>query len=190
MKNNSFSIISLAISVISLLVSVYIVCSENRFDADWYAIVIGVLSLLVTMLIGWNIYQAIDFERRIDQKTKSALLDVGADVEKLNDRTMYTLLASIADIMKEQANTLLAFDMYIKAAMFASKAKEKELTKGYMTIAIDIFDVMMKDARMERDRLIFKSRFRELDDYIDILKLIDCDTSNILLKKLILAREV
>lgn len=81
MKNNSFSIISLGISAVSLLVSAYIVCSENRFDADWYAIVIGILSLLVTMLIGWNIYQAMSFERRIDQKTKSALLDIGAVFE-------------------------------------------------------------------------------------------------------------
>ncbi|MFG5856866.1 hypothetical protein LDB17_01495 [Dysgonomonas sp. Shenzhen-Wh21] len=65
-NNNSFSIIALGLSGVSLLVSVYIICSENRFNTDWYAIVVGILALLVTVLIGWNIYTVIDFRRETE----------------------------------------------------------------------------------------------------------------------------
>lgn len=189
MKNNSFSIIALAISVISLLVSGYIICSENRFNADWYAIVIGVLSLLITVLIGWNIYTVIDFDRRIENKVERALSGIGSEVEYMNDRTMYSILLSIASIMKEQTNSLLAFDMYLKAALFASKANEAELTIDCLKNAMDIFDVMTTDSRMSFDMKIFKSKFRKLDDYIDMLKLIDNELSNTLIKKIILTKE-
>lgn len=189
MKNNSFSIISLAVSVVSLLVSSYIICSENRFNADWYAIVIGVLSLLVTVLIGWNIYIGIDFDRRIENKVEKALSGIGSEVEYMNDRTTYSLLANIAGIMKEQGNSLISFDMYLKAALFTSKAKEPDKTRDCLKNAIDVFDVMMTNPKLSLDRKIFKSEFRKLDDYIDMLKLIDSKLSNTLITRIVLAKE-
>lgn len=59
-KEYILSIIAIIVSVIALCV----VCVRNSaLDIDWYGALIGVLSLLVTVLIGWNIYTMIDANR-------------------------------------------------------------------------------------------------------------------------------
>lgn len=187
---NKATLITSCASLIISIIALCVICTRRSpLDFDWYGALIGVLSLLVTVLIGWNIYQGIDFDRRIENKVERALSGIGSEVEYMNDRTMYSILLSIASIMKEQTNSLLAFDMYLKAALFASKAKEAELTIDCLKNAIDIFDVMTTDSRMSFDMKIFKSKFRKLDDYIDMLKLIDNELSNTLIKKIILTKE-
>lgn len=150
MKNNSFSIISLAVSVISLLASGYIICSENRFNADWYAIVIGVLSLLVTVLIGWNIYTVIDFERRIDDKTKSLneyfeekALEIKSDafneMSKMKSEIIDYTHVNFAIIFTNIGHSLMASNMYysaipffVKSIIYASVDTDKEKISSNM----------------------------------------------------------
>ena len=191
MKN--VSKLTLITSVVSLIVSVIALCTicvrNASLDFDWYGVLIGILSLLVTVLIGWNIYVGIDFDKRIDRKMEIALSKIGSDVEFINDRTTYTLLVNIASIMREQTNSLLAFDMYLKAAMFASKARRIDLTNQYLENAIEIFDVMMTSPLCTRDKNTFKSKFRRLEDYIDLLKLIDSELSNSLITRIILEKQ-
>lgn len=191
MKNINKAI--LLISGLSLIISIIALCvicvRNNSLDFDWYGVLIGILSLLVTVLIGWNIYVGIDFDKRIDRKMEKALANIGADVEYINDRTTYSLFVNIASIMREQTNSLLAFDMYLKAALFASKAKRIDLTNEYLGNAVEIFDVMMTSPHCIKDRDIFKSKFRRLEDYIDLLKLIDSEISNTLIKRIILAKQ-
>lgn len=119
MKNNSFSIISLAVSVISLLVSSYIICNENRFNADWYAIVIGILSLLVTVLIGWNIYTVIDFKKEIDKMREQnstmqksiadTLLFTTKESSKLSIATYSALMELYGKLNKDEAEPYLRY---------------------------------------------------------------------------------
>ena len=56
--------LSIAMSIAAILLSIYaaFVC-DKRIEADWMGILVGVLALLVTVLIGWNIYALIDFNR-------------------------------------------------------------------------------------------------------------------------------
>lgn len=56
--------ISIVISIASLILSIYaaLVC-DKRIEADWMGILVSILSLLVTVLIGWNIYTLIDINR-------------------------------------------------------------------------------------------------------------------------------
>lgn len=55
---------SILISLIALGLSVYasFVC-DKRIEADWMGVIVGILSLLVTTLIGWNIYNLIDINQ-------------------------------------------------------------------------------------------------------------------------------
>lgn len=150
MKNNSFSIISLAVSVISLLASGYIICSENRFNADWYAIVIGVLSLLVTVLIGWNIYTVIDFKRRIDDETESLnksfeekALEIKSDafneMSKMKSEIIDYAHVNFAIIFTNIGHSLMASNMYysaipffVKSIIYASVDTDKEKISSNM----------------------------------------------------------
>lgn len=190
MKNINKAI--LLVSCLSLIISIVALCiicvRNNSLDFDWYGVLIGILSLLVTVLIGWNIYVGIDFDKRIELKIEKALSIIGEDVQKMNYRTTYSLLVNIAQIMKEQDSPLLAFDMYLRAAMFSSSSKDTKLTVDILNKAIEIFDVLMTHPKMSFHRKIFKSEFRKLDDYIDMLKLIDSDLSNSLITRIVISK--
>lgn len=62
---------TLLISLLALLVSIITLClvkphcSELSFD--YQGVIVGILSLLVTALIGWNIYTTIDLKGKIDE---------------------------------------------------------------------------------------------------------------------------
>lgn len=76
MKKN----LSVIISLIALVLSVYasFVC-DKRLEADWMGVIVGILSLLVTTLIGWNIYNLIDINQtrkqinQVETKLSSSL---------------------------------------------------------------------------------------------------------------------
>lgn len=54
--------LALLVSVISLWISAY---RPAELGVDYLGITIGALSLLVTLLIGWNIYTAIDVKKNV-----------------------------------------------------------------------------------------------------------------------------
>lgn len=62
---------AIGLSILSIIISVTalcIICVRNsELNIDWYGALIGVLSLLVTVLIGWNIYTVFDSNNRIDK---------------------------------------------------------------------------------------------------------------------------
>lgn len=57
-------ILPMLISIIALIISCYaaFVC-DKRIEADWMGVLVGVLSLLVTAVVGINIYTLVDFNR-------------------------------------------------------------------------------------------------------------------------------
>ena len=59
------------ICIVSLLFSVVAVCTAvwrtPELSFDYQGVIVGVLSLLVTVLIGWNIYTTIGIENRISK---------------------------------------------------------------------------------------------------------------------------
>ena len=65
------------VSIVSLLLSVIAVCvavwRSPDLDFDYQGVLVGVLSLLVTVLVGLNIYTLVDFrnkESMVDEKIK------------------------------------------------------------------------------------------------------------------------
>ena len=49
-----------------------------NLDFDYYGVIVGILSLLVSLLIGWNIYSVIDL-KRIKEEYKSAISKIQED---------------------------------------------------------------------------------------------------------------
>ena len=95
MKNNLYAHIcfSVILAIIAIIFSIVALCntcprliSEDEPGFDYIGVVVGVLSLLVALLIGWNIYNALDLNKRIKHieeeniriinNTENALVDV------------------------------------------------------------------------------------------------------------------
>ena len=61
---------SIWISIIAIIVSIASICVSNpnkqELGFDYQGIIVGVLSVLVTALIGWQIYNSIEINRKVD----------------------------------------------------------------------------------------------------------------------------
>lgn len=57
---------------VSLIVSIVALCRSLpcMVGMDYMGVIVGILSLLITMLIGWNIYTVVDFNRRKEDLVK------------------------------------------------------------------------------------------------------------------------
>lgn len=61
--------------------------TEN-LEFDYLGVIVGVLSLLITILIGWNIYTMVDFNRKtkeLERKVEREIRNMNTDNQKLKD---------------------------------------------------------------------------------------------------------
>jgi hypothetical protein len=70
-RNFIFSFLSIVISTISLILSIFKSDDITVNGANLLGVMVGVLSFLVTLLIGFQIYKAIEVEDTIDTKMSS-----------------------------------------------------------------------------------------------------------------------
>lgn len=77
------SIVSLILSVISVCVAVW---RSPELEFDYQGVIVGVLSLLVTVLIGWQIYSIVDFNRKTKEiERKSHIIQkIQENSERIN----------------------------------------------------------------------------------------------------------
>jgi len=74
MKKNFLCVLSLVVSGIALVVSLL---RNSTWDVDYPSLLVSVLSALVTVLIGWNIYTVMDL-----RKTKAELAAMSYGISK------------------------------------------------------------------------------------------------------------
>ena len=97
------------ISLIFSFAALCIICVRNSpLDFDWYGALVGILSLLVTVILGWQIYSIINIGKiqKKMKKTKRELADsYDAKLAQMNeDLKEYTRglnLIMSADLIKE-----------------------------------------------------------------------------------------
>ena len=72
----------------SLIMSIFSLCNSlPRTDGlDYIGVIVGILSLLVTILIGWNIYTVIDFNKKKDELSKNEAV-LGDLILRVNNNT-------------------------------------------------------------------------------------------------------
>lgn len=70
---SSLSTVIVALSILSLVVSIIALCISlprvNLLNFDYLGLLVGILALLVTTLIGWNIYSLIDVKNIRKEQT-------------------------------------------------------------------------------------------------------------------------
>jgi len=87
-----------------------VLCFHNRFDANTSDILIGVLAILVTLLVGWQIYRTIDFKEVIEarlegfaKENNERFSEMRSDLESLATN----LRIEISDGIKESTDSSL-----------------------------------------------------------------------------------
>lgn len=89
-------------AIIVSIVNIVVVCLSNPKTAvyfDYQGIIVGSLSILVTLLIGWNIYSVVDFKKIIESiKSEMDVLknDTGTNIAQKSKR--------INEVSKEVSN--------------------------------------------------------------------------------------
>lgn len=93
---------------------------------------IGVLSVLVTVLIGWQVFQIIDFNRRVRNAVNSALTKTISDNNKTIAACVHQLEGMMYAGVTEKDETL-AFKCYMDAIEELNDATNKEPLSGIIS---------------------------------------------------------
>lgn len=133
-KKGNTNIISMCLSSISLAISILVVvflcCSKtsifNLGDTE-----ISILSILVTILIGWQIWTIIDIDKRIDKKVQDELDKTKQKMEqyincKINEKT---------DSLSKQMNNLNIMSL-LQQVSFADSNNDLVLALLYFIVTI------------------------------------------------------
>lgn len=103
-KTNWLSLLALTMGILNFA----LICFRcEPIEANWMAILIGILTLLVTVLIGWNIYSVLELKglvkevKKINYRTSAhtneGLADVYIHLLCIEDAKEYKLLQCIID---------------------------------------------------------------------------------------------
>ena len=130
-NRNWIAWIALGLSVIAIVISIIAICIScphiPELGFDYQGIIIGVLSLLVTILLGWQIYSAI----YIKDSLKKEVLKSSAEMVLLAKNTL----------LKSQLNTLYGLH-------------EGALRNGDINYIMSTLDIMMDIAIQLKDKEI------------------------------------
>lgn len=164
--------VSLAFSTISIVLCCPRVIDKGNLGFDYIGVIVGILSLLVAVLIGWQIYKTIDMEKRINEANSYVRRET-EKVKYLIDGSANQLYA-IQLMRKEDggdenkdaiSHFMYALDQFIKS-------EDKESIKGVIS-----FIKYMRDEEFR----VSKFSKEESESYIKIL----IETKNFEAKKLI-----
>lgn len=85
-----YMVLSIVATILSIVACLLVIARIEPITIDWLGVLAGVLSLLVTALIGWNIYTFIDikgaekklekFREEFEKKTESTCAEVRSDL--------------------------------------------------------------------------------------------------------------
>ena len=164
--SNCLSIAAIICSVVAICVSLP---SAPELGIDYIGVIVGILSLLVTMLIGWQIWNVIAIDKKIDSKiTKvNTSLKVEIDVTK-KDLIAYIQKESEQNndeisvaLLVLQADGLLMTSLY-EDALFCylsalSKAVDLEVLSKGSSLRVDYCLTKIKSALQLVDKAKMKA---------------------------------
>lgn len=68
----AISIIAIALSIIAIVIVFTKHYPRINLDFDYLGLIVGILALLVTVLIGWDIYKAVNIDKYIKKQIENA----------------------------------------------------------------------------------------------------------------------
>ncbi len=198
----------LLIGVISLyaaIVSTILLCQSfptkgdlNNVNFDYMGIIVGILSVLITILIGWNIFSVLDYKRKVD-RLEEQMRQVPSLVQNSINNTHIDTNKKFIDRIKSEyglsallyMNMSSIFEMYLKpetvnihsryltfilyAISYVSKTDEYKYVEKMISEFFNVVkDINFRLSLNERDQLIeILSQVNHQDDIKGFLQLRD-----------------
>lgn len=116
MKNRILIYSSFAFSIVSLGVIIFMSCklypSNEKLDFDYQGIIVAVLSILVTILIGYKIYDGMYLQRKLDEmqlikdEIKREIGDIRKDLQKEVGGIFHRMSGATTNILEVIMDTL------------------------------------------------------------------------------------
>lgn len=168
--SNSLSIAAIICSVVAICVSLP---SAPELGIDYIGVIVGILSLLVTMLIGWQIYNSIAIEKKIKDEVEQTRneIDTYFNKQKIENLYMLTIVNGISQsrmdiIEKEYDSALFCCIHTIDAAL---NANTPDIAQTCLNMVIDsIIPGFKKQTTKETAK-------ENKDNYIQILRKMNDD---------------
>jgi hypothetical protein len=99
-------VIALAVSVISLCISLF---RSEPVTVDWAGVLVGALSIMIMILLGWQVVSSLTFEKRVGGKIRDVAADLKSEVEKAKHES---IIYSSSSILYSSAHNLVVSGDY------------------------------------------------------------------------------
>lgn len=182
--NKTERIILYIIIIASFAMSTVAMCRSfpRIYGIDYIGVIVGILSLLVTILIGWNIYTVVDFNRKVNSmghKVHEATNILNAEINHIIRG--YAAFLS-AQHQETQGHISFAVEGYMTAIEESLQSRETEpaklgingllelLSQSHSGIIVFCFD---KEQRERYISILYKLKVSKEYQALEIDKLID-----------------
>ena len=140
MKNRIKSYWSNCLSIAAIICSVVAICvslpSAPELGIDYIGVIVGSLSLLVTMLIGWQIWNVIAIDKKIDGKVKQTSDSL---TESINV-TKKEMIEYIEKANEKSQTEIMTSLLFIQGDNFLFKSQFENALLRYLDVISDIIE--------------------------------------------------
>lgn len=140
-----FSLIAIIVSGIALAVTL----PSVKLGLDYVGVIIGLLSFLITLLVGWNIFSAIDIKRDFEKFKETQVCEINnlhKECNHLIDEREKAIYKTIGDELKKMKSLMDKSEALLQAniasSLAASLGSDKVETK-YLFISHSIKAVVL-----------------------------------------------
>ena len=139
MKNRIKSYWSNCLSIAAIICSVVAICvslPSPELGIDYIGVIVGILSLLVTMLIGWQIWNVIAIDKKIDGKVKQTSDSL---TESINV-TKKEMIEYIEKANEKSQTEIMTSLLFIQGDNFLFKSQFENALLRYLDVISDIIE--------------------------------------------------
>jgi len=128
------------LSIAAIICSVVAICvslpSAPELGIDYIGVIVGILSLLVTMLIGWQIWNVIAIDKKIDGKVKQTSDSL---TESINV-TKKEMIEYIEKANEKSQTEIMTSLLFIQGDNFLFKSQFENALLRYLDVISDIIE--------------------------------------------------
>lgn len=151
LKQNGLSCLAFVISLSALLI-----CSFRcePITADWMAILVGILALLVTFLVGWQIYKTIEISQFMNNYSKivdDKIKDVSEDINHIMASFEYILDSH--HLLGSRQPLDISIECLMKSLAEALEIIEPNSKKKAIDKVLDEMEMLFNDRNNENEPL-------------------------------------
>ncbi len=171
MNNKSIARISLAISIISLFVSIIVLvnyCPTQNLRFDYLGVIVGILALLVTVLIGLQLYNYIFARENVKLIVDDQIRRMVSDYEHIS-KARDNVYEGFEFVVNDYVNEKIT-DHIIAALQELDRCENADMKEHCLEFVMKEAHLLCTDYTEARGRKIYKNKRQ---DYLYVMKGVD-----------------